>query len=201
MSPNLQEAIEKVYEAFSDVPTSSFILPSRQLREITPEELSKHAESIRLTVGSEQDFIYFLPRILEICVLDPHWWPSPEVILEGMAHAKFQTWPAQRRKAVLRYFDVVLTDLFDAEEDNGHEIDQWTCALGRVFRNVKPYLDRIRAHPQKLIQYYECNSKALLSNNLSSAFWDDAPDTKQEVIDWFKSPDIKDLIQTTYGLK
>src|SRR5882762_1635090 len=94
MNTEIQAAIEALYAAFSDAPKPMIIegcpccierkdvdvLLTTPLRQITPDQLTNYAASVFLTVGSIEDFLYLLPRILEISACDPSWWPDPEVI-------------------------------------------------------------------------------------------------------------------------
>lgn len=89
----LPQTIDALYAAFAAVrrPTGIVgcpcciedkqiaVLLSRPLRELSAEELSSYASSVFLTVGDEEEFRYFVPRILEISATDPGWWPDPEV--------------------------------------------------------------------------------------------------------------------------
>ena len=79
---SLDVVIEELYAAFSDVPAPSTIdacphcvddkglekLLNTDLRDLEPDDLSSYASSAFLTVGDIPDYLYFLPRILEISV-------------------------------------------------------------------------------------------------------------------------------------
>src|SRR5262245_26685041 len=94
MRPTLRQAIEGVYTAFLDVPRPTSvdgcpccigqkgisILLSKPLRELSPDDLTHYAASAFLTVGAVEDYLYFLPRILEILATQHDWWPDPEVV-------------------------------------------------------------------------------------------------------------------------
>jgi hypothetical protein len=94
MNANVKTAIEGVYAIFSTVPKPGWIegcpccveriptgiLVSKPLSSLTPDELTVYASKALLTVGSVNDFLYFLPRILEICIQEPGWWPDIEVV-------------------------------------------------------------------------------------------------------------------------
>ncbi len=96
MTSELQKAIDNGYEVFSGVPKPRVIdgcsccldekgidpLLKKTLRSITPDELSEYASSVYLTVGSDKDFFYFLPRILEILAIHSRWWPNPNACRE-----------------------------------------------------------------------------------------------------------------------
>ncbi len=62
-------------------------LLSTPLREITGGELSSYSSSAFLTVGREADYLYFLPRIVEIGFTEAGWWPDIEVtVFDNFPH-------------------------------------------------------------------------------------------------------------------
>lgn len=211
MNPSLQQSIESVYAAFQDVPRPVHIdgcciddkgisiLLSKPLRHLSPDDLTHYSASIFLTVGDIPDFLYFLPRILEILSSDSHWWPDPEVVTKAIQTSEFDSWPQHRQKAVLDYFDSVLNNLLISGDDIG-SIDSWICALGRLFPDITGYLSRISRHPKRVVEYYEVNSEQLIKGKLANSFWDDAPETQSQVIEWFNSPAIRKTIDKVYGL-
>ena len=94
----LSDAIEALYQAFAVMPKPKHIdgcpccidrketgvLLGKALRTITPEEMASYASSAFLTVGEVADYLYFLPRIIEITATEPSWWPDPEVTGRAM---------------------------------------------------------------------------------------------------------------------
>jgi hypothetical protein len=213
MNPQIRTAIESVYEAFADVskPLSVdgcpccidekgiSILLSKPLRELSPDELTHYAASVFLTVGTVEDFFYFLPRILEILVIEPNWWPSPEVVARALDNSKFHNCPVRKFEAVSKYFDAIIAELLD-KENSGYEIDGWICALGRLRVDLKPFLNQIAAKKSGLIDFYEANSDQLIDGRLRNSFWNDAPQERKFVVDWFQSAEIKKAIELAYGL-
>jgi hypothetical protein len=83
--------------------------------------------------------------------------------------------------------------------DAGAAIDTWICALARLHVGLTPYLSRVAAKPQRLVEYYEENSEQLLHGKLGNAFWDDAAE-ESKVVNWFQSSTIRKQIQARYGL-
>ena len=213
MNPSLQEAIEGVYEAFHDIPRPKSVdgcpccidkkgisvLLSKPLRELSPDELTHYASSAFLTVGAVEDFLYFLPRILEILAAESGWWPDPEVVTRAIHTSGFHSWSNSQRRAVLWFFDDMIDELL-ANEGTGSELDSWICALGRLHIDLGPYLKRVAAQRPRLIEYYEVNSKRLINGQLSNGFWDEATDEQKQVVDWFRSAEIQGLIKMEYGL-
>jgi hypothetical protein len=213
VNSSLQQAIENVYAAFQDVskPTSVdgcpccidqkgiSILLSKPLRDLSPEDLTHYAASAFLTVGAVEDYLYFLPRILEILAAEHSWWPDPEVVASAIHTAGFHSWPEVRRHALTRYFDEVVGDLLSME-GSGFKLDSWMCALGRLHVGLTPFLTRIAATRLGLIELYEVNSEELIDGRLANSFWDEALEEQRQVIQWFRSPEIQKLIQAAYGL-
>jgi hypothetical protein len=86
MKINVTEALDSVYQTFSVKKPPRTIaacyccigqsevdeLLKTPLRRITSSQMSGYASSVFLTSGSELDFRYFLPRILEISIRDRH---------------------------------------------------------------------------------------------------------------------------------
>lgn len=210
---SLKRAVEDIYVVFQDVPRPTSvdgcpccieqkgisILLSKSLRDLSPDELAKYAASAFLTVGEVDDFLYFLPRILEILATQPYWWPSPEVVARAIDTAGFRSWPDSRHHAVLRYFEEVITTLL-ATKDSGFELDSWICALGMLPVDVAPFLARIVANPARLIEFYEANSQQLVEGRLSNSFWDESSPTYKLVIEWFQSADTRKTIELQYGI-
>src|SRR5580704_16052492 len=129
MNSQLQTAIENVYAAFKDIPKPQSvdgcpccidekgisILLTKPLRELSPDDLTHYAASVFLTVGSVEDFLFFLPRILEILALNSEWWPDPEVVGRALLTSGFHTWPSNKSQAVSNYFDAKINELLKQE--------------------------------------------------------------------------------------
>ncbi len=212
MNAPLRSAIEDVYAAFADVPRPAAIeacpccmddeeiriLLAGNLRELSPAELSSYASKVLLTVGDVPDFLYLAPRILEIAATDDGWWPSPEVVTQKLRAAGFASWPEPRRQAVARYLDAVF-DEARAQNDGGFRLDGWICALGLLFDDVGPYLDRLARDRHALLRYHEHNREGLTRGTLENAFWDEGLPAYRQVLHWLKSPEIQDIIRKSYG--
>ncbi len=213
MNPHLQAAIENVYAAFKDIPKPQFVdgcpccidekgisvLLAKPLRELSPDDLTHYAASVFLTVGSVEDFFFFMPRILEILALNSDWWPDPEVVALALGNSGFHTWPSNKSEAVSNYFDAKIVELLE-KDHTGWDIDSWICALGRLGIDLTPFLRKIAANPLRLIEYYEVNSDQINDGKLSNGFWDDAPKEHRQVVEWFQSAEIKKAIELAYGL-
>jgi hypothetical protein len=213
MTDQLRNALDAAYAAFAMVPKPRTIegcpcciddkeiaiLLSKPVREIAPVELSSYASSVFLTVGSEADFRYFLPRILEILVTNTGWWPDPEVFGRSLANAKWLGWLDKERAAVEAVFEAQFQALLDAHD--GFALDSWLCGLSRAGVELASYLAKLAAAPAAVLAYYEQNADKLDEGTLGNAFWDDDPHGgMKQIVEWFRSLEISLIVLEAYGV-
>jgi hypothetical protein len=212
----MYESIPYVYELFSryarprDFPAcqccvskdEKHVLLSKTLRELSADDLSNYAADVFLTVGSEADFKYFLPRILELSVEKEFLWPDPEVVLGKLKLANWSSWPEKEQAAVLSLLIKQFTSVVQAQDSDGSEIDKWICALGRCVRDVTAYLDPLldEANESKLLSFIEWNMSAFGKGKLTNGFWQDAPENQQRILAWLNQERIKRLLNKRYGM-
>lgn len=208
---DLRDAIEQLYRAFASTPKPRHIdgcpccidrkeihvLLGKSLRAITPSEMASYASSAFLTVGDVADYLYFLPRILEITATDLSWWPDPEVTGRAIRTANPQTWNATQRAALDAYLEAVI----DAAIKTGDYflLDGWICAIARMGFDVRPYLGQIAKCPEAVLAYFEANAESLPRNKLANAFWELPCPGHDAVVDWFFSPEIAKVPFEAYG--
>lgn len=212
---NTPEALDRVYEAFSTQRKPRTIsacpccideaqactLLSTPLRKITPAQLSSYASSVFLTAGSESDFRYFLPRILEISIHDRSWWPDREIVLRSLALAGWKSWHKGEREALQSLFDSAFDDVIFCEEDQEYEIDSWICGLALAGVDVAPFLQKLEdpAATEALICLFELNAAHLQRNKLGNAFWSENKEAAAQVVEWLESSAIQSIVRD--GLK
>jgi hypothetical protein len=207
----LEDAIEGLYRAFRAKSKPQHIegcphcidrkkigvLLGKSLRLITPQELAPYASSAFLTVGDVADYLYFLPRILEITATDPLWWPDPEVTGRAIRSANLDSWTAARRTALSDYLKAVVSNAI--QPGHYHELDGWMCAIGRLGFDVRPFLDEIAKCPEAVLEYFETNAESLPRNKLANAFWELLCPAHDAIVDWFFSPEIARIPFEAYG--
>lgn len=208
---SLSEKIDTLYAAFSDVPKPTRIdgcdccisgdeiaaLLSKPLRTLGGTELSSYASSAFLTVGQEADYLYLLPRILEISCLDSFWWPDVEITGRAIGDTNPAGWPDHRRLALQDVLHAVLQNA--VEGSDGWTMDGWICAIGRMRLDLAPFLQQIENSPQALLAYYEENTAALVKSRLVNSFWEKTEPGYQETVDWFESPKVALLISEAFA--
>ncbi len=207
----IENSIERLYKAFAAVPKPRHVdgcshcldqseigvLLTKPLRNLSPDELSPYASSAFLTVGDVADYLYFLPRILEITATEPYWWPDPEVTGRALRDAKPETWTAAQRNALNDYLEVVVGTAVRAGDRS--RLDSWLCAIGRMGFDVRPHLDQIAQSPAAVLAYFDANAESLPRNKLANGFWELPCPAHDAVVDWFFSPAIARVPFEAYG--
>jgi len=138
----LGRAIDRLYEAFESYPLKERIdccphceldaaerrLHIRPLRELTWPDLGIFSFKALTSFGDADDFRHFLPRLLELYVLDHAGAPYTLFMLfEKLNAAKWTNWPADEVAAIRRVIEDwkrVLTTQARESEDGAWELDE-----------------------------------------------------------------------------
>lgn len=180
--PRLPVAIEHLYRAFEAVPKPDRIdgcpccierkevdtLLARPLRELTPDDLSSYAFSALLTVGCRENYLYYLPRILEITATEMDWLPDPEMTARKIRTTDLGTWTPAQRIGLTRYFDAVVAETL--ADQRPERLDDWICTIALAGVEVQPYLDRIARVPAAVLELFKENVRTLPEGRLANAF-------------------------------
>ncbi len=209
----LADSLGALYFAFRDIPKPRDIqgcpcciesknictLLSKRLTDLTPDDLSSYASSAFLTVGEEADYLYFLPRIIEISATEQGWWPDVPVTGRAISETHPGEWPSHRLAALADVLHAVVHKAA-GDSDSGAIIDDWICAIAKMGLPVGTFLKQIEAYPALLLSFYERNSQSMMKNRLGNSFWDRSDKGYDEVLAWFKSPSVTRIIMTSYGM-
>lgn len=208
--PDLAAALSAVYATFAAPKPARIVgcpccldrkgvctLLAKRLRDLTADELSPYAASVFLTAGEVEDFRYFLPRLLELSITEPDWWPSEEVLLSRLSLAAWRNWP-KAEQAVIEWllqawFGAALSDGSDA----GERIDALVCGIARAGIETAPYLQHLLepANLSALLGFHEANAQALAKKGrLRNPFWGDCPESAGAVIGFLRRQDVQAAI-------
>ncbi|MGH6651143.1 MAG: hypothetical protein ACREB7_08430 [Sphingopyxis sp.] len=183
----LYEALEAVYEQFAAPKPPVIegcpccidsrnvdILLATPLRDIKGEDLWRYVSGAFYTIGSARDFRYLLPRILEVSVGDPGNANDPEIVLNKLRLADWQTWSIGEKEAVGVFLDAwferaLVKDLLEAEAGwissetesvicgatlAGFPINHWLIRLTEPV--AAPILEDLKArYPNQLSPFWE----------------------------------------------
>ena len=120
------------------------------LRQLTGDMLWSYVSGVFYTVGSERDFKYLLPRILEIALGDQPDSNGPEIILGKLRLANWQAWPADQRETIEEviyiWFEQALArDLAEAEAGwFSDETESVLCGVARAGLSLSPWIARLK---------------------------------------------------------
>ncbi len=211
--PDLAESIENVYLAFCDAPKPDFIvacpccvddltldrLVTVPLREVSDKDLTPYASSAFLTAGDVDDYLYFLPRILEVTITDDTWWPDIEVTGRAIRETKPSEWPGPRREAVQCLFEAVFESFL--AEQYYYRIDEWTCGAARAGFDVAPLLRIVERSDEAILEFFNSNAGALNDRKLGNAFWESTDAGQETILEWFMSENVRRVPFEAYGYK
>jgi len=207
----LEESIDQLYVAFADIPKPRHIdgcpccmtddelnvLLSRNLKQITPQELSPYAMHALLTVGSVPDYLYFLPRILHITATDDSWWPAPEVTGRAIHSTEPQNWPDARINALESFLAAVVRA--SLAPDRHHMIDSWLCAIALMGIDVQPHLNAIEQSTDAVLAYFNDNASDIPHRRLRNGFWKLPCGGHDKIVNWFHSAKVRHILFNAYG--
>lgn len=138
-----------------------------------------------LTIGSERDFRYLLPRILELACCDPAALPDVEIVLGKLRLAGWTDWSPSERRAIEELIDLwfehaLARDLLYADEYGvGSDAEGVLCGAARAALDISPWLVRLASPDADPVRaaLAEKYSKPLASGTLpKTSFWQEAPD-------------------------
>ena len=207
----LQDAIEGLYAAFAKVRKPRHIeacpccqsseeiaiLLSKEVRSISADEISRYASSAIWTVGTSADYLYFLPRILEIHSFYPDFIPIPESTAGQICRTSLQDWPAPRLQALENYVRQILNNALSP--NSHHRIDSWMCAASILGFDIRVHLNAIGRMRPAVLVYFNANASTLPERLLSNSYWHLPNESHDVIVDWFYSPPIKKLVFDAYG--
>ncbi|MEI7668954.1 MAG: hypothetical protein WCJ33_02600 [Pseudomonadota bacterium] len=213
MNSAIDDAIEKIYIAFSQEAKPSSIevcecciseqevkiMLETPLRNLTAQQLESYAGLVFLTSGSEEDFRYFTPRILDIGIQDK-FSLCFEQIGKALARGNWLSWEEPLRASIINLFSVVWE--IAIKSDDGWRLDTLICSFALTGLDLKPFLARLESKEfeNALIGFYEQNSQQLLRGILRNPFWEDHKEEADPVIEWFGSPKVLEIINRHYGI-
>ena len=160
-------------------------LLSKDRETLNAGDLERYAFKAITTIGTSEDYLYFLPRILELYAADPRSLPDIEVTYGKIAECEPQQWPEERQTALRNYTANVVESLVQSE--TFELLDSWLCASGRAGLPISPLLKIIEANPKATFEVYSHNEEASTKKKLGNAFWEKHFNGYQELVEWLCS--------------
>ena len=210
----LTAAVERLYEVFGayNVPRSSSFcrhcvtkdevaaLRNKPLRELHEGDVSRYWWKAISTWGTVEEFKHFLPRLLEILVLEKVR-DNPEILMRKLRYGGLNEWPEVEREAINSFCRalwqraLVHHPLQESFPSFAH-IDDCLCSIAQVVDDLSPLLDfwehdSSPAAMQHLLDFADENATDIReAGKLSNTFWDERRTQMRQVKDWFVSHDF-----------
>ncbi len=186
MTDKLEILIERLYNTFAKYQAKSTLegsplyddlyawnkeLRSKKLRELTDEDLSRFAGKVILTWGDENDYRYYLPRILELTaeLKTPYdiW-----TLYSRLEDAQWRTWDINEQTAI-NEFTIELWNaiLYDGSENAEYEFKDYFHTIAYFHPNFSEVLKIWETHPsatsiRHLANYIFEERQYLFDNNV-----------------------------------
>lgn len=182
------------------------LLLSKPLRDLTADDLHGYVSGVFLTVGSEADHAYLLPRMLEISAVQHHWSLDPQMVVGRLRRAEWERWSAERRKAMVAFldawFDRALAQA-DADEgglDRSGRLEDLLCGMAMAGLDIGPYLERLKVHGAVLTNLYWRFGDPAAEGRGPSGFWQDAPEGWSVLMAFMKDPEVFAVVARVSGI-
>ena len=124
------------------------------------------------TVGDEDDFRHFLPRILELLHTgELAEEVDPEIVLGKLAYANWTTWPPAEQAAVR----AALEQIWQRHRQSA-AAENYLCGIARAESDITPYLNAWE--PEAALEFKTD------SQTKCTGFWKDAEPQWRQVLAW-----------------
>ena len=215
MTKEIQQAINDIYLEYEDIPLPTDIMActccrnSIDITKLTTEPLIKLSEndlrdysfSVFNTVGSSEDFLYFLPRLIELTINDNGNFTDREIIFKKLKKVDWSSL-SEKKSIVLSNLINKVFESFSICKYDGYQIDSWICAISQFNNNVMSMLDILLSDTMaaefNLIGFYEQNSKSILKKKLANPFWGRSNDNYNGILEWLLSEKVYHKVNQIY---
>lgn len=203
MTSQLEHAISDLYVAFKGrvlprlmqgcsccwMPEDLEHLSRTPLQSLGVKELDSYSISALWTVGSEEDYRHFAPRLLELMTQEN--FLQHDVIARKFTLAGWRNWSAQEQQAVEAYF-LAYWQAALAEPVSWCTASEGLYVLGNVFDDLSPFLNGWLEATEPFALGHLAAFTAYEAPNVSRDFigngsWAGRPEQMRQVVDWLSS--------------
>ena len=203
MHPELQKSIRALYTAYSvfDKPSQidscecchteeeKKILVSNSLESLTCNQLNDFVISSFNTIGDTEDFLYFLPRILELAFTNYQEFDC-DIGLLGQKLYQSRFW--ERGGTLKASVDTALLAHFEhqvlQDTDWNYQMSDWVCCVGNATPEIQPFLSLLLGSPY-FKEFYEQEHRYAVKGKLSDAFWEENHGNRAKIVSWLLGPE------------
>lgn len=173
-----------------------------KLRNLSADDLSRYAESVFYTAGTINDFKYYLPRILEMCMKDRFHWPDPEILLKKLNLADWTNWPETEFNPVKELIQRHFTEIIKNDNYGEDVLDTWLCAIANSGIDIVPFVTELieNCPDEKYSAFIIQNAELFTKGKLSNAFWEDLEDIQTKVVSLLDCERSRKIMTSRYGM-
>ncbi len=224
ISPELQSAIDGLYQTFSHYPLPKFTDPclhchsledeaklhAKPLRELDDEDLRDYMCDALTVWGDVNTFKHFLPRLFELYVSTPnanYKLIDPEIMFNKFRYGNWRTWPLEEQAAVERFLHVLWKEILSdpPSESEIDDMETWICTIAQCEDDLNPYLrewiedNRVSAN-LALSALLLTSALVRTENTGRNAFWETRDDQYAQLKQWARSEAVaKKLLAAENG--
>ena len=203
MHPVVEKSIQEVYAACFEFQKPAQIdscdcchtegekkiLISVPLSSLSCEQLNDFVFSAFNTIGDAEDFLYFLPRILELAVTE---YSEFGCDIGLLGHKLYQTRFWERGERLRASVNNLLLAHFEhqvlKDTDWNYEICDWVCCIGNATPDIEPFLELLFVS-RYFRNFYEQEHQYAVKGKLGDAFWEEHHGNKSKIVKWLLSPE------------
>jgi hypothetical protein len=177
------------------------VLFSRPLERLSADDLRRFTRKVLTTWGDEQDFKHFLPRMLELLVVDLAAPVNCDDVFLKLALAKWREWPSVERVAVEGYIQAIWRRCI-TDEDVVFHLDGWLGSFAIAGVDLEPFLkewEQCRWSPGyvKMREFIDANAMALIQKRkLCLGFWN--AESSTQVAEWLLSDGLTERLNSIF---
>lgn len=172
------------------------VLCTQLVRELSERDLERYSWSAPIAIGTAKDFLYFLPRLLELS-LDG---VSSLYFLEGLME-RFREQAAARitpeqRAALDDFFRQAILNCC-RKPDRAYLIADWFTASAIAGYDVSKSFANVEAYPDALSCYHSACTGDYPDRVLwpiTDVFWPHAEEQRKKVVRWLASKRIREVL-------
>jgi hypothetical protein len=209
----LDRAIEELYQVFSRYgkPRAIEVCPcgctrtdaikgllDKPLVDLSLEDLARYSTHAMTTAGTEADFKYFLPRLLDRITVEQYFYPA-EFVFGKLRYANWSSWPQDEQSTVREFLHALWSRVIHEyplvlRNPNYSNIIDALSSIGSTGEDLSWYLDLwdeadSQASTLNLAELVLEQAHDLKeSGNVKFAFWDKLPKQVEQLSAWLKRP-------------
>lgn len=168
------------------------------VKTVSAERLGPYAYFALGTVGEPADYLYFLPRLLELALQDDDRIPTADDLITRLREKAWGDMAEGPRCAIQDFLLEAVRHCFDPERLS--RLDEWFTAAAIGGCELNAIFAAIERSPSAVVEYYSSNIVQARKGKLTNFHWPSAESEQRKVIDWLTSDRVFQLVSKNSAL-